>query len=50
MNLHIYAHLIFEKAAKNLQQRKDSLFKNVAERSGYLMQKAETRSMPVTLY
>jgi uncharacterized protein (DUF736 family) len=35
MNLHSYAHLIFDKGAKNMQWRKDSLFNNVAGKSGY---------------
>jgi uncharacterized protein (DUF736 family) len=36
MNPHRYAHLIFDKATKNIKWRKDSLFKNFAGKSGYL--------------
>jgi hypothetical protein len=35
MKPHNYAHLIFDKGAKNIQWRKDSLFTKVAEKSGY---------------
>jgi hypothetical protein len=35
MNPHSYAHLIFDKGAKSIRQRKDSLFNNVAGKSGY---------------
>jgi hypothetical protein len=35
MNPHSYAHLILEKGVKNIQWRKDSLFKNVSGESGY---------------
>jgi hypothetical protein len=36
MNLHSYTHLIFDKATKNIQRRKDSLFNKFAEKSGSL--------------
>jgi uncharacterized protein (DUF736 family) len=39
MNPHSYTHLIFEKGTKNIQWRKDNLFKNVAGKSGYLSAK-----------
>jgi L,D-peptidoglycan transpeptidase YkuD (ErfK/YbiS/YcfS/YnhG family) len=35
-NLHSYAHLSFDKGAKNMQWRKDSLFKNVPGKSCYM--------------
>jgi hypothetical protein len=34
MNLCSYAHLIFEKDTKNIQWRKDNLFKNVVGETG----------------
>jgi hypothetical protein len=36
MNPHSYAHLIFDKGAKNISWGIDSLFSNVAGKSGYL--------------
>jgi hypothetical protein len=36
MNPHNCAHLIFDKVAKNIRWTVDSLFKNFAEKSGYL--------------
>jgi hypothetical protein len=36
MNPHSSAYLIFDKGAKNIQWRKDSLSTNVAEKSGCL--------------
>jgi hypothetical protein len=35
MNPHNYSHLIFDKVAKTIRWSKDSLFKNVAGKSGY---------------
>jgi hypothetical protein len=36
MNLHSYAHLIFDKLDKNMQQRKYSISTNVVVESEYL--------------
>jgi hypothetical protein len=44
MNAHSYAHLIFDKGAKNKQWRKYSLGKVII-----YLQKTETRSMPLIL-
>jgi hypothetical protein len=35
MNPHRYTHVSFDKGANNIRWRKDSLFKNVAGKSGY---------------
>jgi hypothetical protein len=45
MNPHSYTHLIFDKGAKNIWWRKDSLLRKL----GIYLQKIETRSMFVTL-
>jgi hypothetical protein len=45
MNSHSYAHLIFDKGAKNIVSST-----NVAGKSFICMQKTETTSMPITLY
>jgi hypothetical protein len=36
MNQHSYAHLIFDKGAKNIHWRMDSISRNVTGKSGYL--------------
>jgi hypothetical protein len=36
MNSHSYAHLMFDKSAKNIKWRKDSLSTNSTGKSGYL--------------
>jgi hypothetical protein len=50
MDPHSYAHLIFDKSAKNIQWRKDSLFNKCAGKVVICLQKTETRSMFITLY
>jgi hypothetical protein len=50
MNPHNYTHLIFDKGAENIQQRKTASSISVAGRSGYLHAKTETRSMFILLY
>jgi hypothetical protein len=36
MNSHVYAHLIFDKGTKNVPWRANSLFNNVAGKTGFL--------------
>jgi hypothetical protein len=36
MNPHIYAHLIFDKGAKNILWRKEASSTNIAGKNGYL--------------
>jgi hypothetical protein len=50
MNPHSYAHLIFDKGAKNIQWIKTTSSTNVAGKVAICLQKTETISMPVTLY
>jgi hypothetical protein len=49
MNPHSYAYLIFDKAPNHMMEKRASST-NGAGKSGYLPQKTDTRSMPVTLY
>jgi hypothetical protein len=44
MSLHSFENLIFEKGAKNISWRKDSLFTNGAGKSGYLPAQTECLS------
>jgi hypothetical protein len=50
MNPHIYAHLIFDKAAINICWIKDSSSTNVAAKVVVHLQKTEAKSMFFTLY
>ena len=48
INLHIYEQLIYNKGAKNIQQRKDSLFNKLGKLDSH-MQKNETRPLSYTI-
>jgi hypothetical protein len=50
MNPHSYAHLMFDKVAKNIQWRIDSLFNKCCWEKWFCLQKTETRSMPIILF
>jgi hypothetical protein len=50
MNSHRYAHLIFEKGDKDIQWRIDRLFKMLLGKVVICLQKAENRSISITLY
>jgi hypothetical protein len=51
MNPYSYTHLIFDKNAKNMWRRKDSLCKQMLlGKPDICLQKTKTRSMFVTLY
>jgi hypothetical protein len=51
MNSHNYTQLIFDKGAKNMQWRKDSLFNKCCwEKVVTHLQETETLSMSITLY
>jgi hypothetical protein len=50
MNLHSYAHLIFDKGAKNIGWRKDSLQQTLLGKMVICLQKTETRFLPIILY
>jgi hypothetical protein len=51
MSPHRYAHLIFDKGAKNIWWKKGSFFNKCCWEKWFIcLQKTETRSVPVTLY
>jgi hypothetical protein len=50
MNPHSYAHLIFDKGAKNMMVKRQPLQQMVLGKVVICLQKTETRSMSVTLY
>jgi uncharacterized protein (DUF736 family) len=51
MNPHSYAHLIFNKGARNIRWRKKQLLQQMlVEKLVNCLQKIKTRSMPVILY
>jgi hypothetical protein len=51
MNPHSYAHLIFDKGAKNIQWRKrQPLQQMLLGKVVICLQKTKTRSMPIILY
>jgi hypothetical protein len=50
MNPCSYAHIIFDKAAKNMMEKKQSLPQMLLGKVVICLQKTETRSMSITLY
>jgi hypothetical protein len=50
MNPHSYAHLIFDKGAKNIWWRKDIFQQILLEKLDSFLWETESRSMFVTLY
>ena len=50
MNPHTYGYLIFDKGAKTIQWKKDSIFKNAPDSPGGFMQKNANRSIFISLY
>jgi hypothetical protein len=50
MNSHSYAHLIFDKVTKNVRCRRQPLQQMLLGKVATCLLKAETRSLPITLY
>jgi hypothetical protein len=50
INPHSYAHLVFDKAVKSVQWRKEPLQQMLLGKVVICRQKTETRSMPASLY
>jgi hypothetical protein len=50
MNPHSYAQFIFDKGAKNVMEKRQSLQQMVLGKVAICLKKTETRSIPITLY
>jgi hypothetical protein len=50
MNPHGYVHFIFDKGTKNMMENREYLQQILLGKVVILLQKTETRSMPITVY